>query len=165
MMLSDSLSQPSQVKTRAAIVYDFDGTLAPGSMHDHSFIPNACQKNSKDFWNEVKQKSRERDGDEILAYMQHMIECSSAQLTREVLREHGAQVRLFDGVQKWFGRLSDYANEIGLDVEHFVVSSGIKEMIEGCSIASCFKHIFASSFAYDQEGVACWPALAINYTT
>ncbi|NIP72446.1 MAG: haloacid dehalogenase-like hydrolase, partial [Gammaproteobacteria bacterium] len=53
----------------------------------------------------------------------------------------------------------------GLRVEHFIISSGIREMIEGAPIAHHFREIFASSFIYDHHGVAQWPALALNYTT
>jgi hypothetical protein len=72
---------------------------------------------------------------------------------------------LFDGLTTWFERTNTYALKRGIALEHFVVSSGIREMIEGCKIFSVFKNVYASSFVYNEEGHAVWPAVAINYTT
>lgn len=145
-----------------AIVYDFDGTLSPGSMQQHSFIPSLGYADHNAFWKEVKAEARARDGDEILTYMQHMIQ--NGGVTREQLRSHGKMLPLFEGVTGWFSRINDYGAARGLRLEHYVVSSGNLEMIEGCSIANEFKHVFASSFAYGENGHAVWPAVAVNFT-
>ena len=150
---------------KAAIVYDFDGTLSPGEMQQHSFIPEIGYKNPKDFWDEVKKECRKRDGDEILTYMQLMIDRSKHHLTRKGLQRHGSELPLFSGVETWFPRINRYAKTCNLSLQHYVVSSGIREMIEGCSIHRHFKKVYASSFAYDAKGKAIWPAVAINYTT
>ena len=75
------------------------------------------------------------------------------------------RIPLFEGVELWFDRMNAYAIDRKLLLEHYVISSGIREMIEGCSIFPAFKKVFASSFAYNAEGAAVWPAVAINYTT
>ena len=80
-------------------------------------------------------------------------------------RESGSKVRLFDGVKEWFGRINAYAEERGLKIEHYINSSGIKEMIEGTPIAHEFKKIYACSFFYNVDGVAFWPSVVVNYTT
>ncbi|SOB99192.1 haloacid dehalogenase-like hydrolase [Stappia indica] len=147
---------------RAAIVYDFDGTLSPGSMQQHSFIPSLGYTDHSAFWREVKAEAKQRDGDEILAYMQHMIR--DGHVTRDQLRSHGEKLPLFKGVFGWFSRFNEYAYSRHLLLEHYVISSGNLEMIEGCSIAKEFKHIFASSFAYDEGGHAIWPSVAVNFT-
>lgn len=149
----------------AAIIYDFDGTLSPGSMHDHSFIPRLGYGDVGEFWNEVKTECKRRDGDEILTYMQLMIDRSAQPLTVDGLRKHGAELPLFAGLETWFERMNTYANAHDLTLDHYVISSGIREMIEGCSVYHFFKRVFASSFVYDAEGKAVWPAVAINYTT
>jgi phosphoserine phosphatase len=149
-----------------AIVYDFDGTLSPGSMQEHTFIPGLGYENVVDFWNEVKDECRRRDGDEVLTYMEFMLRKSvENSITADVLREHGSKLPLFDGVTLWFDRINAYAAELELSLEHYVISSGIREMIEGSQIRSHFKRVFASSFAYDVDGIARWPSVAINYTT
>lgn len=152
-------------RATAAIVYDFDGTLSPGSMQDHSFIPELGYETPLEFWNEVKAECRRRDGDEVLTYMELMIRRSKAAFTRQDLQKHGAGLPLFKGVDSWFDRLNDFAATMDLHLEHYVVSSGIREMIEGSAIQDKFTRIFASSFAYDDSGKASWPAVAINYTT
>lgn len=149
----------------AAIVYDFDGTLSPGSMQEHTLLPELGFTDAKAFWREVKEECRRRDGDEILTYMQLLLQRAAGRLTREALQRHGAELPLFAGVETWFDRLNTYAAELDLSLKHFVISSGVREMIEGSSISKRFEEVYASSFAYDQNGHACWPAVAINYTT
>lgn len=151
----------------AAIVYDFDGTLAQGNIQEHSFIPElGIDKN--DFWKDVKAIAKQQDGDEILVYMWKMLNEANnrgVKLTRASLTAHGCMTPLFAGVTEWFERINGYATDLKLHLEHYVISSGIHEMIEGCSVFSAFKRVFASRYIYDASGVAVWPAVAVNYTT
>lgn len=152
---------------RAAIVYDFDGTLARGNIQEHSFIPS-LQMEPAEFWKHCKVLAEENDADEILAYMLMMLQKArelGLPLTREILARHGSQVQLFQGVPAWFDHVNDFAAGLGLCLDHYIISSGIQEMIEGCPIHSAFKKIYASRYLYDEHGQASWPALAINYTT
>jgi phosphoserine phosphatase len=154
--------------TRAAIVYDFDGTLAQGNIQEHSLIPELLGLGVDEFWAEVGREKRTHDADEILIYMRLMLEKARARgiaITRELLREHGSAAPLFPGLDTWFSRINAHARERGLCLEHYVISSGNEEMIRGCSIVGNFRKVFASRFVYDQQGHASWPAVAINYTT
>jgi hypothetical protein len=81
-----------------------------------------------------------------------------------MLQQHGHDIRLFDGVDCWFEQINAYGREKNLAIEHYVISSGILEIIEGCPIYSRFRKVFASAYAYDDAGHAKWPASAINYT-
>ena len=148
----------------AAIIYDFDGTLSPGSMQEHSFIPELGYADVERFWSEVKVEAERQDADPILTYMQLMLAKSPTPFSRSDLARHGAALPLFAGVREWFARTNSYASALGLTLHHYVVSSGLREMIEASSIASEFNHIFASGFHYSDEGFARWPAVAINYT-
>lgn len=154
---------------RTAIVYDFDGTLARGNIQERTFIPEIAMTPSA-FWALVKQRTREHDADEILIYMQVMLERARAagfKITADKLRQHGSDAALFDGLkdQSWFNRIDEFARQRGLLLEHYIVSSGIQEMIEGCSISNRFKHIYASKYIYNDHSEAEWPGIAINYTT
>lgn len=152
---------------RTAVVYDFDGTLASGNVQEHSFIPK-MRLSKEDFWKEVKRLAREHDADEILTYMWHMIETARAngeEVTVSALEEHGRETPLFRGLDTWFDRIDTYGRERGLEIEHFIISSGIREMIRGSPIAGRFKEIYASKFIYDDKGEAVWPGVAIDYTT
>ncbi|MFI3314185.1 MAG: HAD family hydrolase [Rikenellaceae bacterium] len=154
-------------REKIAIIYDFDGTLAPGNMQEYDFIP-AVGKNNEEFWQESSRMAHEQDGDIILGYMYRMIseaQSRNISLRREAFRESGSKVELFDGVEQWFGRINGYAKERGIEIEHYINSSGIKEMIEGTKIAHEFKNIFACSFFYNVDGVAFWPSVVVNYTT
>ncbi len=149
-----------------ALIYDFDGTLSPRNMQEYDFIP-AVGKSNVEFWNQSNELAREQDADPILVYMSRMIHearASGKSLLREAFRESGAKITLYRGVGEWFGRINAYAAERGIHLKHFVNSSGIKEMIEGTSIAGEFEQIYACSFLYDIDGVAYWPAVAVNYT-
>ena len=150
-----------------AIAYDFDGTLTPGNMQEHSFIPN-LGVHKRVFWNKVKEHSKQHDMDEILSYMDlmiHMADSKSVRIDKKSFIDHGKGLSLFGGVEEWFDRITKYGKGKGLKVQHYIISSGLREMIEGTKIAKKFAYIFASGFRYDQHGVAKWPALAINYTT
>lgn len=153
--------------TRVALVYDFDGTLARGNIQEHSFIPEVGMT-AEEFWTRSNGAAKEHDADQILTYMYEMLvqaRAGGVKLTREYLHNHGRSVPFFEGVESWFARVNAYAQELGLELEHYVISSGIREMILGCAIAGEFKQVFASSFLYNEDGEAVWPALSINYTT
>jgi hypothetical protein len=150
-----------------AICYDFDGTLAPGNMQEHNFLPDLGIE-AAEFWAETKGLSRNQDSDEILAYMRLMIEYAhrgGIPVRRGDFAALGAKLEFFPGVRQWFDRSRDYARDKGVRLEHFIISSGLREMIEGTKISKEFAKIYASGYMYDENGVAVWPALAVNYTT
>jgi phosphoserine phosphatase len=149
-----------------ALIYDFDGTLSPGNMQEYDFIP-AVGKSNKEFWNDANILAETQDADPVLTYMARMIQEAQSKglsLRREAFQESGRNVRYYKGVEGWFARMNAYASERGLRLLHYVNSSGLKEIIEGTSIAGEFKHIYACSFLYNVDGIAYWPAVAVNYT-
>lgn len=153
--------------TTIAIAYDFDGTLAKGNIQENSFIPELGMS-KEEFWGEVKKLAQNDEMDEILAYMYLLITKARAKevkFNKASFIEHGKTVRYFDGVEEYFDRINKYARDKNIKIEHYIISSGTKEMIEGTSIQKYFKYIYASSFKYDMHEVAEWPAMAINYTT
>ena len=119
------------------------------------------------FWKESNELALANDMDSNLAYMLKMVKEAEGNLilTRKALAEYGSRVKLFPGVEEWFGRIRQYGEEHGVIVEHYIISSGLKEMIEGTSIAGEFEKVYASSFYYNERGVARWPAQTINFTT
>lgn len=150
-----------------ALIYDFDGTLAPGNMQEYDFIP-AVGKSNKEFWDEANTLAQSHDADGILTYMACMLGTAKQKglaITRELFREYGRGVDLFEGVEEWFARINAYGAERGIKVVHYINSSGLKEMIEGTKIAHEFRKIYACEFFYNNEGIAYWPAVAVNYTT
>ena len=160
-------------RLKTALIYDFDGTLARGNMQEVTFIPSVGM-GIGDFWAEADRLTREADGDNILMYMQLMLARARENgqpITRRDLLEHGHEVKLFDGLKTdltgpgWFARIDAFGARYGLDIEHYIISAGLEEMIEGCPIRDAFRHVFASKFAYDDKGVAVWPAVGVNYTT
>ncbi|AQR60643.1 phosphoserine phosphatase [Brevundimonas sp. LM2] len=158
---------------KTALIYDFDGTLARGNMQEVTFIPSVGM-GIGDFWGEADRLTKSADGDNILMYMQLMLQRArenGTPITKQTLRAHGEDVKLFDGLRSdltgagWFDRINVIGRRYGLDIEHYILSAGLEEMIEGCPIRDAFHHVFASKFAYDDHGVAIWPAVGVNYTT
>lgn len=148
-----------------AICYDFDKTLSPDDMQAQGYIQSVGY-DVADFWAESNKLAHENEMDENLAYMYLMIQKAKGKVlfTKKTLAEYGAKVELFPGVTDWFDRITAYGLAHGVLVEHYIISSGLKEMIEGTAVAHKFKKIYASCFYYDQNGVAKWPAQAVNYT-
>ena len=150
-----------------AICYDFDKTLSPENMQEQGFI-QAVGHEPDEFWRLSNDFAAEHDGDANLAYMYLMLHAAAGKfkLTRDLLRDYGNKVRLYPGVENWFERTSAYAASRGWAVEHYIISSGLKEMIEGTTPArnSAFTKIYAGSFCYDRQGQAFWPAQTVNYT-
>ena len=150
-----------------AIAYDFDGTLAPGNMQEFSCFPELGLK-KEEFWNETRNiLSPDNDMDEILAYMHLMLLKSDSigGITKEFLESHSRDIIFFKGVETWFKVINNYATSIGIELQHYVVSCGLREMIRATKIGEEFKYVFASGFMYNDKGKAVWPALAVNYTT
>ena len=149
-----------------AIAYDFDGTLAPGNMQEYSFIPD-LNMDKASFWQEANEMAKQHDMDEVLAYMHLMLLKAKEQnipLREEVFMKYGEHITFFEGVTTYFERINRYAASQNIHLEHFIISSGLREFVRGTSIGHEFRSIFASGFQYDADGNACWPALAVNYT-
>lgn len=150
-----------------AICYDFDKTLSPDDMQAQGYI-QAVGYAVPEFWEIADSIASDNEMDQNLAYMYLMMQEAEGKIlfTKETLAEHGARVKLFPGVEQWFERIRKYGEEHGVIVEHYIISSGLKEMIEGTSVAKAgaFEKIYASSFCYNQRGVAVWPAQVVNYT-
>lgn len=148
-----------------AICYDFDKTLSPDDMQAQGYIQSVEYKVSE-FWKESNKLAYDNDMDQNLAYMYMMASKSRGKVlfTKDTLHKDGAKVQLFPGVSTWFDRINEYGKSKGVVVEHYIISSGLKKMIEGTEVASKFKKIYASSFYFDKDNVAVWPAQVVNYT-
>ena len=149
-----------------AVLYDFDKTLCTTDMQNYAFIPSLGMT-PEAFWTEANSFGRRNRIDGILAYMYIMIQESQRRnlpFTRQDLVEKGRGIELFPGVEEWFGRINAFGAEQGVEVEHYVISSGLREIIEGSSISGAFREIYASEFYYDGEGRPVWPKLAVNFS-
>ena len=149
-----------------ALIYDFDGTLSPGNMQEFGFI-QAIGQTPDEFWSKSDGIATGQDASNILAYMKLMYDearKNGIRLTRNDFRRYGADIKLYEGVREWFRNVNEYGTARGVKIEHYINSSGLKEIIEGSPIAREFKHIFAGSYIYDAEGNAEWPGIAVDYT-
>lgn len=154
-------------KPVVALIYDFDGTLSPGNMQEFSFI-KALNMSAGEFWQKANKLSEDNDASSILCYMKTMLDEAkyrNISISRKSFTQFGKEIELFEGVVAWFKTINEYGKSKGLEIKHYINSSGLKEMIEGTSIAAEFEQIFACSFLYNSDGIAVWPGVAIDYTT
>jgi len=148
---------------KLALIYDFDKTLSPKDMQEFHLIPSLGYKKPSDFWSECGAFSKEQNADGILSYMYKIIE-KNPSLKKSDLIHEGKYITLYKGVDTWFKRINAYGKKRGIEVEHYIISSGLREMIAGTSIAKEFKKIYACHYAYDKDGTCIWPTRAVNYT-
>lgn len=149
-----------------ALIYDFDGTLSPGNMQEFGFI-QAVGKTPAEFWTLSDKIADSSDASNVLAYMKLMFDearANGVSIRKEDLQKFGADIQLFSGVKEWFSLINEYGKAHGVKVEHYINSSGLKEIIEGSPIAHEFKHVFAGSFIYNEAGEIEWPGSAVDYT-
>ena len=157
------------METQAPIIaslYDFDKTLCTTDMEDYAFIPSLGYTPAE-FWGRANAFGWENRMDGLLAYMYTMIQECAAQnikLDRAFLNHCGESIQLFPGVREWFARINAFGESLGVQVEHYVISSGLREIIEGSGIAQEFREIYACEFYYNENGDACWPKLDVNFT-
>lgn len=149
----------------AALIYDFDKTLSPGDMQEYGFFPG-IKSSPDEFWPLCRNFALEHNADGTLSYMHMMIRMAKQlNITESSLRAMGRDIEFNPGVEEWFDRINALGEECGVQVEHYIISSGLSEIIRGSSIGDRFKAIFAASFCYDSDGRPIWPATAVNYTS
>lgn len=149
-----------------AIMYDFDKTLSVKDTLEYSFIPN-LNLGVDEFWKETDEIRTKFKTDQVLGYMYMMRKKmldNNMKLSREYLNEMGREIGFFPGVLDWFDRINEYGKSLGLEVEHYIISAGLKEFIDGSKVGDKFKCVFASEYMYDENGEAIWPNIAINST-
>ncbi|MBQ8919968.1 MAG: haloacid dehalogenase-like hydrolase [Acidaminococcaceae bacterium] len=150
-----------------ALMYDFDKTLCTTDMQAYTFIPNLGMS-PDEFWKKASDLAESKKMDRILAYMYVMLD--EAHIHKKPIRRNdfvalGKDLELYPGVEEWFGRINRFGREQGVTIKHYIISSGLREIIEGSSIFKEFDDVFAGEFLYDENDVACWPKNVVNYTT
>lgn len=154
-------------ETLVAIIYDFDKTLCDKDMQEYSFIPNLGM-DPKIFWEKTNEFTTKEKMDKILGCMYMMLNETKKHnrvITKEYLYSLGEDINFFPGILTWFERINEYGASIGLKIEHYIISSGLREIIKGTKISKYFKEVYACCFLYDELGNAIWPKMSVNYTT
>ncbi|MBF2759897.1 MAG: haloacid dehalogenase-like hydrolase [Ectothiorhodospiraceae bacterium AqS1] len=157
--------------SKLAMVYDFDGTLIDGIMSDP--IVKDLGLEIESFWNDCSVYAHKYGMDKICSYMFLLLDEARKKnkaLTLESMGEIGRGLELRDGLQgedSWFERINELCDKAGLEAEHYVVTSGLAEIVEAVPIVNEGKiaRVFGSRFHYGENGAALWPAKVVNYTT
>ncbi|WP_333795482.1 HAD family hydrolase [Hyphomicrobium sp.] len=142
-------------KKTIALVYDFDGTLSPRPMQEYAFLPQIGIEPAA-FWAECSRVAREQGADPLITYMHLMYKLArekGLRIDRADLVRQGADVELFPGVEEWFDAITAYigirSESHGVELRHYLVSSGLTEIIEGTRIRKHFHNVFASEYWFD----------------
>lgn len=166
-LMEKTLEKTSKHWPKVALIYDFDGTLSPQNMQEYDFLKAIGIKDKKEFWQESAAMRKEHHASDILCYMKLMLDKARAakvSVRREQFVNFGKSIKFYPGVMEWFQLINRLGEENQVQIEHYINSSGLREMIEGTAIAHYFKEIYACSFMYE-DGVATWPAVAVDFTT
>jgi phosphoserine phosphatase len=156
-------------KNIIAMVYDFDGTLSPQPMQEYTVFPELKIQPGK-FWKEVKAENRAINGEEIITYMMLMLKKATEQqlkISKIELGRMAKKIEYFPGVETFFDRINKFAEEISdnkVRVKHYIISSGLKEILGKVKIKKHFENIFASEFHYDAYGRPLYPKLVVTDT-
>ena len=151
-------------KNKVAFIYDFDETLSTTYMQDYLLIPKLGLK-PETFWKRANAWSIQNYADQVMGSMYYFTKIAKEKeicLSPDVLNECGKNIEYFEGVETWFERINKYGRDLNLDIEHYIISSGYEEIIEGCSIRKYFKDVIGCAFAFDQNGTPIWPARVVN---
>ena len=152
-----------------AIIYDYDQTLSPTYMQDEALFP-VFGINPSHFWQRCGELVREQGFDNELAYMKVLLDCLEMDRpTNARLRELGERLNFYKGLPEMFvefqnGLLAEEHLELGISVEHYIVSSGLKPLIEGSRLAPYIRKIFGCEFAVDERDRITFPKRVISHT-
>lgn len=153
---------------RLAIMYDWDQTLSPKYMSEFGLIKPLGFSCNEEYWNYCNNViTKKYNMENELSFLYSIIEGAKKQnfnLNRDYMHEVGSRIEYYNGVEGWFDRINEFGKKHDVIVEHYIISSGIYEIIEGSKIFPKFTKVFASSFAYDSDGRPFWPAFSVNYT-
>ena len=153
-------------KLKIALIYDFDGTLSPLNMQEYDFLKSLhIEKDA--FWAETNELVKKKNANNVLCYMKLMLEKAASKhvpVRYKNFVEFGKSIQLYKGVEQWFDLVNELGRKNDIVVEHYINSSGLTEIIEGSPIAKEFKHVFAGSYLYDENGEAEWPGIAVDFT-
>ena len=155
------------MQKRIALLYDFDYTLAHGFMQQFGLMQNLGFDDINAYYKECERVSLDSEMDMCLSMMCGILELAKRKgkvVTKEYLRSFGKDIEYYDGVTEWFDKINSIGASFGYEIEHYIISSGVKEIVEGSSIAKYFKRVYANFFAY-KDGVAFWPSQVVNYTS
>lgn len=155
---------------RIALVYDFDGTLSPQPMQEYTVL-RQLNINPAAFWDEVRETARLQREESMLTYMRLIIEKAeklNIHLGREDFRAMAKNIEYFAGVEDWFARINAFVareSTATIGIDHYVISAGMREILEGVSIYPYFRQVYASEYHYNHHGVPTFPKQIITDTT
>lgn len=150
------------------LVYDYDQTLSPTYMQDEVLFPK-FGINPSEFWKRCKVLVEEEGYESELAYLKAMIDYLEMDGPSNAdLEKLGAGLQFFPGLPEMFEELEDLLSDehraMGVKLEHYIVSSGIKALIEGSRLKPYTREIFGCEFAENSSGRISFPRRVISHT-
>lgn len=156
------------MQRRIALLYDFDYTLTDGFMQSFGLIQDLGYDDIYQYFNDNDHIVGGEEMDMCLSMMAGIV-CTAKtlnkQVTKEYLQAFGKNICYYPGVEEWFDKINEIGKKYNYEIEHYIISSGLREIVEGSSIAKHLKRIYANFFAYDENGNAYWPSQVVNYSS
>jgi len=152
--------------TKVALIYDFDETLSVDYMQSFGLIQSLGMKPDT-FWKKANLWSANNNADQITGTMYYFMKTAKEKgvsLSYEDLKKFGKDIEYYNGVLTWFERINNFGKALDLEIEHYIISSGYEEIVEGTEIRKYFRDVFACSYAYGDDGQPVWPARVVNYS-
>ena len=152
-----------------AIIYDFDGTLTPKNMQEYTVLPKIKMAPNV-FWKKVKEETKKTKGEEIVTYMRLMLKYADDKkvtVKPADFKKLGKNIKYYPGVKDFFNRMNKFVKRESngkVKLRHYIISAGLKEILDGIPIKKNFHNIFASEYYYDHYQHATFPKVIVNDT-
>jgi len=156
------------MQKRIALLYDFDNTLSKGFMQEFGLMQDQGYDDIIKYFKKCEEIFNNPDVDMCLSLMGGVLQMAkenNSKVTQEYLRSFGKDIQYYPGVEEWFEKINAIGRENGYEIEHYIISSGLKEIVEGSRIYHNLKRVYANFYCYDENGEAYWPCQVVNYTS
>lgn len=153
------------MQNKIALIFDFDDTLAPDSTN---VLLKSIGIDIKEFWSQKVQQLMNNNWDPVPAYMYMLIQESrnGKRISKHILQEVGRKLSFNDGVLEFFDNIKAEFIKLypNIELEFYIVSGGIGEIIRNTQISHCFTHIWSSELAYNKEELIEFPSNIVSFT-